>query len=209
MKLYDFAMAPNSRRVRIFIAEKNIEVPVEQIDLLSGENLEEKYREKNQFCLVPTLELDDGTCIDEAPAICSYLESCYPEPRLLGTTPLEIAHVQSWDRHMENQGLACVGEMFRNGFAGFKNRSLPGRDGDKAIPDLIERGRRGVEFFYEHLESRLQQSKYIAGDTYSLADITAFCAIEFATTLRMPTPEGNTKSRSWYDSVAQRPATKA
>ena len=80
MKLYDFAMAPNSRRVRIFIAEKNIEVPVEQIDLLSGENLEEKYREKNQFCLVPTLELDDGRMLTESGAICEYLEELYPEP---------------------------------------------------------------------------------------------------------------------------------
>ncbi len=207
MKLYDTKVAPNPRRARIFIREKGLDIPSVEVSIRDGENLSAEYRAKNRFGLVPTLELDDGTCIDEVPAICGYLESLHPDPPLLGRSPIEKARVQSWERHMENQGMACIGETFRNSAPPFATRGLPGRDGDAAIPALVDRGKRGVDMFYSTLERRLSESPFVACDAYTLADITAFCAVDFASAVGMGIPDGNTKTRAWYEKVSARPAT--
>ena len=208
MKLYDCQMAPNPRRARIFIREKGLDIPFQEVDLMAGENLAEAYRAVNPWGLIPTLELDDGTCIDEVPAICSYLEAQHPDPPLLGTTPLERAQVISWERHMEHGGMQSIGEMFRNSAPPFAERGLAGREADKAIPELVARGRRGIDLFFEKLETRLAKSPYIAGENYSLADITGLCAVDFAGFVKCGIPDGNVHTKAWYEKVSSRPATK-
>lgn len=207
MKFYDCSMAPNPRRTRIFIKEKGLDIPSVEVDLFGGENLEEDYLSKNIWGLCPALELDDGTVISEAPAICSYLDDIHPEPPLFGTTPLERAQVISWDRHMEHSGMQSVIYAFRNDFPDFAERGVGGREGDKAIPELIERGRNGIKIFFERLEKRLADSAYVAGDNYSMADITGLVVIDFARFAEFEIPKENIHSKSWYEKVSSRPAT--
>jgi glutathione S-transferase len=200
-------MAPNPRRTRIFIKEKGLDIPSVEVDLFSGENLKQDYLSKTIWGLCPLLELDDGSVISEAPAICYYLDEIHPEPPLFGTTPLERAHVISMDRHMENSGMQSVIYAFRNNFPDFAERGVGGRQGDKTIPDLIERGRHGIQIFFERLEQQLGNSSYIAGDFYSMADITGLVVIDFAKFAEFEIPANNTKTRKWYDTVSSRPAT--
>lgn len=206
MKLYDCKNAPNPRRVRIFINEKGLEIPSEEVSVKGGENLKEDYLSKNPWGLVPALELDDGTIITEVPAICNYLEAHYPDPQLLGTTVLERAMVISWERHMEFGGMQAISEVFRNSVKPFKNRSITGRKDEDAIPQLVERGRRSAEIFFTRLEKRLSESKYIAGENYSLADITALCTIDFGGYVDIQIPNENTYTKRWYEKVSSRPA---
>ncbi len=205
MKLYDCQGAPNPRRVRIFLSEKAIEIPSVDVSILEGDNLKPEYLAVNPRGVVPTLELEDGTRLDEVPAICSLLEAEHPDPPLLGTTPVERAQVLSWDRHMELDGMNAVGEFFRNSAPLFKDRVIVGRSGDAQIPALAERGRRSVGIFYERLESRLAESEYVAGPRYSLADITALCAVDLAAFAGVPLPEDKTRTRQWYETVSARP----
>lgn len=207
MKFYDCSMAPNPRRVRIFIKEKGLDIPSIEVDLFGGENLKEDYLSKSIWGLCPALELDDGTVISEAPAVCSYLNDIHPEPPLFGTTPLERAQVISWDRHMEHSGMQSVIYAFRNNFPDFATRGVGGREGDKIIPELIERGEHGIKIFFERLEKRLSDSPYVAGENYSMADITGLVVIDFAKFAEFEIPDANTHSRKWYEKVSARPAT--
>ena len=209
MKLYDCQMAPNPRRVRVFLAEKGVDIPKTEVSIIDGENLKPEYLAVNPRGLLPTLELDDGNRIDETIAICRYIEETQPEPNLMGRDALEKAQIESWQRHMEFDGLNPTGEMFRNSFDPFKNRGLPGLENVQAIPELAARGKAGVERFYERLEQRLSQSTYIAGDRYTVADITALCVVDFASFAKMGIPEANTNTKRWHADVSSRPSAKA
>ena len=209
MKLYDCQMAPNPRRVRVFLAEKGVDIPKTEVGIIEGENLKPEYLAVNPRGLLPTLELDDGNRIDETIAICRYIEETQPEPNLMGRDALEKAQIESWQRHMEFDGLNPTGEMFRNSFDPFKNRGLPGLENVQAIPELAARGKAGVERFYERLEQRLSQSTYIAGERYTIADITALCVVDFASFAKMGIPEANTNTKRWHADVSSRPSTKA
>ncbi len=209
MKLYDCQMAPNPRRVRVFLAEKGVDIPKTEVSIIEGENLKPEYLAVNPRGLLPTLELDDGNRIDETIAICRYIEETQPEPNLMGRDALEKAQIESWQRHMEFDGLNPTGEMFRNSFDAFKNRGLPGLENVQAIPDLAARGKAGVERFYERLEQRLSQSSYIAGERYTVADITALCVVDFAGFAKMGIPEANTNTKRWHADVSSRPSAKA
>ncbi len=209
MKLYDCQMAPNPRRVRVFLAEKGVDVPKTEVSIIEGENLKPEYLAVNPRGLLPTLELDDGNRIDETIAICRYIEETQPEPNLMGRDALEKAQIESWQRHMEFDGLNPTGEMFRNSFDPFKNRGLPGLENVQAIPELAARGKAGVERFYERLEQRLSQSTYIAGERYTIADITALCVVDFASFAKMGIPEANTNTKRWHADVSSRPSAKA
>ena len=204
MKLYDCQMAPNPRRVRVFLAEKGVDIPKTEVSIIEGENLKPEY-----LAVLPTLELDDGNRIDETIAICRYIEETQPEPNLMGRDALEKAQIESWQRHMEFDGLNPTGEMFRNSFDPFKNRGLPGLENVQAIPELAARGKAGVERFYERLEQRLSQSTYIAGERYTVADITALCVVDFASFAKMGIPEANTNTKRWHADVSSRPSAKA
>ena len=209
MKLYDCQMAPNPRRVRVFLAEKGVDIPKTEVSIIEGENLKPEYLAVNPRGLLPTLELDDGNRIDETIAICRYIEETQPEPNLMGRDALEKAQIESWQRHMEFDGLNPTGEMFRNSFDPFKNRGLPGLENVQAIPELAARGKAGVERFYERLEQRLSQSAYVAGERYTIADITALCVVDFASFAKMGIPEANTNTKRWHADVSSRPSAQA
>lgn len=209
MKLYDCRMAPNPRRVRIFLREKELEIPMEEVSILDGANLKPEYLTVNPRGLLPTLELDDGTIIDEVPAICAYLEAQHPEPPLLGTTPLEKAQILSWERHMEFDGMHAVRDYFRNSFAPMADRGFPGRSGDPQIPALVERGKRGVGIYYDRLEKRLSESRFVGGDRFSMADITGLCVVDFAVFAGFAIPGTSVHTRRWHESVSSRPSAAA
>ncbi|MFT5132896.1 MAG: glutathione S-transferase [Gammaproteobacteria bacterium] len=207
MKLYDMKMAPNPRRVRMFLAEKSLDVEHIEINLMEGENLNEEFLKINPRGVIPTLELDDGHFLDETVAICRYLEELHPEPNLLGTDAFSKANIESCQRQVEFDGFLPLLDQFRNTFPAFSERGVPGLPAEyKAIPELAERGQRRYQLFMINLNKRLANQKYIAGDTFSIADITAICAIDFAKMLEIELAENESHSRRWYDDVSSRPS---
>jgi glutathione S-transferase len=210
LKLYESASSPNSRRVRIFLAEKGICVARIPVDLGAKEQFSEAYIRINPRRVVPTLVLSDGTAIGEVPAIQRYLEEFNPGTPLLGTLPKDKALVAMWDRRMELEGFAAVMETVRNNAAGLKGRAIAGAHDYDQIPALVDRGRQRINDFYADLETRLSENQYIAGDRFSVADITAFVTVDFATKgLSQPIPEGHAASQRWYALIAARPSMAA
>jgi len=209
MKLYDFAVAPSPRRVRIFLAEKGLTIPVVQVDLRAGEQLRPEFGRINPWRTVPALELDDGTVISEVTACCRYIEEIHPEPSLLGRTPKEKAVIAMWDHHCEVEGFLAAAEALRNEVKGMAGRALPGKVGYEQIPALAERGRARVVQFFAELEERLATSLYVAGDEYSVADITAFVTVEFAGWLKLAPADDAQALRRWLDGMRARPSAKA
>ncbi len=209
MKLYDCQMAPNARRARIFIAEKGLEIPKQEVNIMKGENLEEAYLKVNPWGMLPSLELDDGTVIPEAPCIFRYIEGMHPEPNLLGKDPRESATIQAWERFAEMIGIQAFGEFFRNQTKGFADRAMPGYSGVPLIPELVERGRKRVAYFYDQIETRLGESEYFAGDRFTAADITALCAVDFGNAVALGIPEGNENTNRWYKTVSERASATA
>ncbi|WP_050402188.1 glutathione S-transferase family protein [Bradyrhizobium embrapense] len=210
MKLYQSSASPNSRRVRIYLAEKGITMPLVPVDLASREQFSDAYAAINPRRVVPALMLDDGTAIAEVPAIIRYLEETHPNPPLLGGSPKEKATVTMWERRMELEGFAPVMEAVRNGAPGLKGRAIAGPHGYDQIPELVVRGHRRIADFYGDLEARLSETAFVAGDTFSIADITAIVAIDFAgKALGLSTPEKHGPTRRWYNSIASRPSMTA
>jgi glutathione S-transferase len=209
MKFYDCTTAPSPRRVRIFLAEKGISVPTVQVDLRNNEQLTPAFRTINPDATVPALELDDGTRINDAIGICVYFEAIQPEPPLFGADPGERGLVTAWQREVERNGFYAVMEAFRNSTPGLKGRALPGPYDYEQIPALAERGRLRVAHFYEQMNRRLTQSEFVAGASYSLADITALVTIDFAARARLPIPDACGHVRRWHQQVSARPSAKA
>ena len=203
MKLYDLPASPNARRVRIFIAEKNLEIEMVPINMMSGENRTEEYLAKNSLGRMPLLELDDGTCIAESIAICRYLENEFPDPPLFGTDNLERAMVEMWQRRMEFQFLNPLIDIFRNTHEMWKDRLIQ-------IPQVAEIASEGVKKQMVWLDQELQGKEYIAGDGYSVADITAQCAFvmgKAAVGIRIPGDLSNLDA--WWSRVTSRPTARA
>lgn len=209
MKLYDCQTAPSPRRVRIFAAEKGIELEKVEIDLRAGEQFSDAFREINPDCVVPVLELDDGARITEVMAICDYLESAVPEPALIGETPLARARVLEWNAKVEQQGLLAMADLLRNAAKGFRDRAVTGPAEYAQIPELAERGRSRVIDFLGRLEERLQGHAFIAGGDYSMADITALVLVDFAGWMKIGIPDEATSLKRWHDAVSQRPSARA
>jgi len=208
MKLYD-AQAPNPRRARIFIAEKGLDIPTQELSIMDGENLTPEYKAKSRFGLIPALELDDGMVLTEVPAICRYLESKHPEPNLMGRDPIEIAQIEMWERYCEMSGSQAVGEYFRNGFSKLDDRGLPGITGIPRIEALIDRGKRRLASFYEVIEQRLGESEYLASDRFTLTDITGLCAVDFAQMVKLGIPEAHRNTKRWHAACSARPSAAA
>ena len=211
MKLYDSKLAPNPRRVRMFMAEKGIECETAQVDIIQGENLSDDFLAINPRGVLPTLVLDDGTVLDESVAICRYLEEIQPQPPLMGTDPVSKAHIEARQRHMEFDGLMGAAEAFRNSFPGFANRGLPGNAGAvDAVPELVERGTNTVQRFYERLDEALAESEFVAGDAFTIADITALCTVDFAAgAARVSIPDDCENLKRWHAAVSARPSAAA
>ena len=211
MKFFDFGMAPNPRRARIFMAEKGIEgVEIIQIDLGDNrENVGEEYRSINPSCTVPALVLEDGTLISESVAICRYFEEIQPNPPLMGRDAKEKAVVEMWQRQVELQGYMPAGEAFRNYNKRFAGRALAGNDSYEQIPELVTRSRTRVERFFNLLNDHMESRKFIASDVFSIADITAYVMVDFAGWSKMGIAESQTHLKRWYDSIKARPSSNA
>jgi glutathione S-transferase len=205
MKLYQSNASPNSRRVRIFLAEKGISMPLVPVDIGAKEQFSDAYAAINPRRVVPTLVLEDSTVIGEVPAIQRYLEEIYPEPPLLGSTPKAKAQVAMWDRRVEMEGFASVMEAVRNTVPGLKNRAIAGPHEYEQIPALAERSRKRVTNFYADFDARLVDVPFIAGDNFSVADITAVVTVDFATKVAgLPMANDHAALKRWYDAVSAR-----
>jgi len=209
MKFYDCQTAPSPRRVRMFLAEKGINLPTVQVDLRNGEQLGEAFRRINPRCTVPVLELDDGTCLTDTLAICHYLESQYPEPNLMGKDGREQALVMNWHEQILTEGFLAGAEALRNFVKGFENRALTGPEGFRQIPELAERGRQRLEIFMEVLNQRLSESPYIALERFTMADIGGYVCADFASWVKLPVRERWSNVRRWFDDISARPSASA
>jgi glutathione S-transferase len=210
MKLYDMTAAPNPRRVRFFLAEKGISIPRVEIDIPSGGNLAPEFLAINPRGVLPTLVLDDGTVLDESIAICRYFEGERPEPNLMGRDPLEQARIEMWQRRMEFDGMFGIAMAFRNAAPAFARRASPGAQPEAAqIPALVERGLAQARLWMTRLDQRLQESPYVAGDRFTVADITAFICIDFAKWVKLRLGDEHAAARDWVERVKARPASAA
>jgi glutathione S-transferase len=205
MKLYEFKGAPNPRRVRIFLSEKGLEVPGVSIDLRTGEHKSEAFLKKNPSGKIPVLELDDGSTIAESVAISRYLESLTPEPNLFGRTPLEVAQIEATHRQIELELSSQIGTAWVNGPVVAK--VFPSI---VQIPAAKERAGHLSNAYYARLDRELAAREYIAGSRFTVADITAFCIIDFAIALVGLKPQEEQKNLwRWHASVTSRPSVKA
>jgi glutathione S-transferase len=195
--------------VRIFLAEKGIEIETAQVDLGAGEQFSEAFRKINPDCVVPALELDDGSCISEVVAICQYLEETHPQPALMGVTSEERARVSMWNARVEQQGLWAMADAFRNSAKGLQGRAVTGMDAYPQIPELAERGRARVSQFFSRLDEQLADNDFVAGDRYSMADITALVLVDFARWIKILVPDDAANVARWYADVSTRPSAAA
>lgn len=210
MKLYDAAWAPSPRRVRIYLAEKQITVERVEVDLRGDEHFGDAYLAINPRGTVPALQLDSGEVICESAAICRYFEALQPEPPLFGTTPIEIARVEAWTRRVEHDGYAAAVYAFRNSRPAMAGRGAPGKwPSIPLIPELATRGAIMWGAFVEALEARLGGAEWIAGDHFSFADISALVTIDFARIAKLPVGEDNNEIARWYQAVTARPSASA
>ncbi len=209
MKFYDCKTAPSPRRVRMFLAEKGLDIETVQVDLGTQEQFSDWYREINSDCVVPALKLDSGEVLSEVIAICSYLESVNPLTPLMGSSDLARAEVLMWNAKMEQQGLWAVADAFRNKTKGLVDRALPGQVAYPQIPELAERGLGRVGEYFHRLDEIFATREFVAGDAFSLADITAFVAVEFASWVKVPVPDDALNLRRWHEAVSERPSAAA
>ena len=209
MKFYDCATAPSPRRVRVFMAEKNIQIETIQVDLGSGEQFSDEFKAINPLMEVPFLQLDDGSSISQVNAICRYLEEIYPDNPLYGRTPIERALVESANNRVTMNGFAAGAEALRNSAPGMKNRAMPGPYNYSQIPDLATRGLERIDNCFSDLDSHFESSHYMVEDYFSVADISALVFIDFAKWAKKRIPENHTNLARWYAEVSQRPSAKA
>lgn len=206
MKFFDCSTAPTPRRVRIFLAEKGMEVERVEVDLRNGEHMTPEFQRINPHCTVPVLQLDDGDFIAESTAICRYLEEIQPDPPLMGVDAKDKAVVEMWDRWMEFDGFMAASETFRNRSKGFKGRAMTGVAGVEQISELAERGQARLLRFFADLDKRLGESEYVAGPRYTIADITAQCTVDFAAWMKLGFSDDQTNGKRWHAAVSARPS---
>lgn len=204
--LYDCATAPSPRRARILLAEKGVAHDTVQVDLKSGEQLAEAYRRINPQCTVPALRTDDGLLLADNAAITAYVEARWPDPPLLGATPAEKAEIASWNWRVEFEGLLAIAEALRNSSPAMANRALPGAVDYPQIPALAERGLARVAQFFHLLNERLAGREFIATDRFSVADITAVVAVDFARVVKHKPGEQHPHLLRWRAAMAERPS---
>jgi glutathione S-transferase len=203
MKLYDSKLAPNPRRARIFLAEKGISVPTEQIDIAAQQHKTPEYAAINPLQRMPALMLDDGTIITESIAICRYFEMLHPEPPLFGVGPKDSALVEMWNRRAEINFFANVAAVFRHTHPAMKELEVP------QVPAWADANRPRVAWFLEMLDGELANREFIAGDRYTVADITMQVATDFMKPARLAMPQGVANVRRWHAAVSARPSAGA
>jgi len=203
MKLYDSRQAPNPRRTRIFLAEKGITVPTEQVDIIAKQHKTPEYAAINPLQRMPALVLDDGTVITESIAICRYFEVLQLEPPLFGVGAKEIALVEMWNRRVELGLFFPVAQVFRHTHPAMKELEVP------QVPDWAEANKPRIIESLHVLDGELKNSQFIAGDRYTVADITALCAVDFMKPARVAVPDDCTNVKRWHADVSARPSAKA
>jgi glutathione S-transferase len=204
--LYDCSTAPSPRRARILLAEKGVAHDTVQVDLRSGEQLGAAYREINPSCTVPALRTDDGLLLSDNAGITAWLEAAFPQPPLLGSTPAEKAEIASWNWRIEFEGLLAIAETLRNGSPAMANRALPGPVDYAQIPELAQRGLARVQQFFATLDARLAGRDFVAGGGFSVADITAVVAVDFARVVKVKPSDQHPHLQRWRAAMALRPA---
>lgn len=203
MKLYDYKAGPNPRRVRIFLAEKGIEVPLMHTDIVKREQKTPEFLAKNPIGSIPVLELDDGTCISESVAICRYFEEVHPEPPLFGRSPLEKAQIEMWLRRVELNFMVPVGMVWIHGHP-LTARLI------KQIPEAAEQNRKRTQMGYTLLNEQLAKHEFVAGQDYSVVDAVLLASLDFANGLvGVPYDPSLTQLKRWHDSVSKRPSAEA
>ncbi len=203
MKLYDGKHAPNPRRVRIFLAEKGIEVPKEAVDITVFEHKTDAFTALNPMQRIPVLVLDDGTALSESVAICRYFEEMQPEPPLMGTGALDKAQVEMWNRRMEWNLLLPIAQVFRHTHPAMSDLEVP------QLSEWAEVNRPRVAETLKVLNDRLGEAPYIAGDRFTIADISALVGIDFMRPARLAIPDDHTNLKRWHEEVGARPSAKA
>ncbi|MGZ8308896.1 MAG: glutathione S-transferase family protein [Rhodoplanes sp.] len=203
MKLYDNRVAPNPRRVRIFLAEKGMSVPTEEVDLGALAHQTEAYTAINPFQRVPALVLDDGTVLTESIAICRYIEWLRPDPVLFGRSGIEAALIEMWERRVEHYLFAPVTHVFRHLHPGMKSLEVP------QVPAWGEANKARVLAALKLLDRELAAKPFVAGAAFSVADITALVAVDWMRPARLTVPDGRANLRRWHREVSARPSATA
>ncbi|HTO09836.1 MAG TPA: glutathione S-transferase family protein [Myxococcota bacterium] len=202
MKIYGHKQAPNPRRVRIFLAEKGVSVPTEEVDIFARDNRKPPFLAKNPLGGIPVLELDDGTCIAESVAICRYLEGLHPKPALFGETPLQEATIEMWNRRLELVLFQSIGMVWIHGHP--LTKALL-----KQIPENVAPARARAAEFFALLDAELAKRPFIAGPSYSIADVTALCAIDFGRFIEVTPDASLAHLARWHAAVSARPSAGA
>ncbi len=203
MKLYDGGRAPNPRRVRVFLAEKGVSVPLEPIDIGKREHKSAEYTAINPLQRIPSLVLDDGSVISESVAICRYFEELQPEPRLFGRTPLECATIEMWQRRIEFELLGTIAAVFRHSHPFMAELEVP------QVAAWGEANKSKVESFLHLLDRHLADREFVCGSDFSIADISGLVAIDFMRLPKIPVPEGLSHVRRWHEALSSRPSAAA
>lgn len=202
MKLYDFAMAPNPKKVRAYLAEKGLNIPIEPVNIAAGETRTPEFLSKNPLGGVPVLELDDGSCLTESLVIIEYLEELHPSPPMIGTSPLERARVRELERIAELAVLQRVGTIFQNTSPFFAGRI-------KQSPEAAESARKQLHTALNVLDARIGNHPFVAGDRPSIADCTLLAALEFAEFGQVAIEPSCTNAARWLRAFKQRPSAQA
>ncbi len=206
MIFYDCATAPSPRRARMFLAEKGLTPEVHDVTLATGAQFDAAFLAVNPNATVPVLVTDDGTVLTENLGIAAYLEAHQPEPPLIGRTPDETGLIWSWTAYCEQQGATAIAEALRNSSPRLKGRALPGPANYDQIPELAERGMARAVRFFDTLDARLADVPYLAGEDFTLADITAFCFVDFAQIIKLRVDDDRPALKAWYDRISARPS---
>ena len=210
MKLYDFGPAANSKRVRMFLIEKDLDIPLVELNVRDGGQFKEPFTSMNPFHCVPILELDDGTAISESISICRYLEELHPEPSLFGRDPVERALIDMWNRRVELDGFMPALHATRNDIPLFAGRVVPGTRTDlPQSPAMVERGKEMLDIFLARLEPQLADNEFIAGANVSIADITCFFVINMANRFEMGGETRYPNIHRWFTAFSARPSAAA
>lgn len=203
MKFFNSRYAPNPRRVRIFLAEKGVSLPTEDVDLATLAHKADAFTKVNPFQTVPALELDDGGVICETVAICRYFEEIQPEPPLFGVGARERTEVEMWQRRAELNLFYPIAQAYRHSHPGAKNLEEP------QVPDWAASCRAKALSAMEHFDAHLADHPFLAGDRFSIADITGLVALDFCRPARITIPEGLVHLPRWRDALAARPSASA
>lgn len=199
MKLFTFDVAPNPRRLGMFLQYKGVSLDTEQMDLMKQEQFKESFKAINPDCSVPALQLEDGTVLIDVVAICLYLDAQYPDKPLMGRNDLERAQIVGWMHRIFLNGLMSVAEMLRNQGEGFKGRALPGPVPCEQIPELVARGEQRLQAFFTAMDSHLSGREYIVGDALSQADIDVVAVCEFSGWVKQEVPASCSRLLAYLD----------